>query len=284
MCEAIARLSVKDDAEDIATQLREVGAVIVEDLLDADTLSRFNREIDAALAATPDGRKSFNPIYEAFFGAQTRHLTGVAAKSRVFAEEVLCNPVVLAACDEILLPSCANYRLNVAHVLDRGPGSEQQMLHRDELVWAHVPVPHPELQVACIIALEDFTKENGATRLIPGSNHWPKEREPRLDELVAAEMPAGAAVLYLGSVLHGGGANVTEKQRRRGMHMSFNLGWLRTEENNYLTATPDVVRTLPNRSQELLGYAAHDAIAIGGGYLGAVDTRDPISLLESGEL
>ena len=157
-------------------------------------------------------------------------------------------------------------------------------LHRDELVWCQVPEPHPELQVASIIALEDFTAENGATRVVPGSHRWPRDRQPQLDELVAAEMPAGAAIIYLGSTIHGGGPNTTKTQRRRGMHMSFNLGWLRTEENNYLTTPPKIARTLPRRAQELLGYAAHDAIMLGGGYLGTVDTRDPIDLLEAGEL
>lgn len=68
------------------------------------------------------------------------------------------------------------------------------------------------------------------------------------------------------------------------MHMSFVVGWLRTEENNYLATPLDVARRLPRRSQELLGYAAHDAIAVGGGYLGAVDLLDPVELVAEGKL
>jgi ectoine hydroxylase-related dioxygenase (phytanoyl-CoA dioxygenase family) len=172
----------------------------------------------------------------------------------------------------------------VAHVLDRGPGSEPQLLHRDELVWVHLPKPHPEVQVASIIALEDFTAESGATRIVPGSHRWEKERQPEAGEIAIAEMPAGSAVVYLGSTIHGGGPNTTATRRRRGMHMSFNLGWLRTEENNYLSVPPDVARTLPEKAQALLGYAAHDALMAGGGYLGVVDTRDPMELLKTGEL
>ena len=199
-------------------------------------------------------------------------------------QDLLCHPVLLGVCDEILLPSCASYQLNIAHVLDRGPGAEQQYLHRDELVWCHLPRPHPEVQLASIVALEDFSAENGATRIIPGSHRWPLEREPQLDELVAAEMPAGAAIIYLGSTIHGGGPNSTPDRRRRGMHLSYTLGWLRTEENHSLSTPPSVARTLPPTAQALLGYRAHDALAMGGGYLGTVDTRDPMDLLESGEL
>jgi ectoine hydroxylase-related dioxygenase (phytanoyl-CoA dioxygenase family) len=284
MSDAIPHFLATDPVEKITAHLRETGAVIVDDLVDADTLGRFNAEIDDVLAATPDGRQVLSDAHRGFFGEQTRHITGVAAKSRTFSEKILCNPVLLSICDEILLPSCINYRLNIAHVLDRGPGSVQQFPHRDELVWCQVPEPHPELQVASLIALEDFTAENGATRIVPGSHHWPRDRQPEPHELVPAEMLAGAAIIYLGSTIHGGGPNTTTNQRRRGMHLSFNLGWLRTEENNYLTTPPEIARTLPRRAQELLGYAAHDAMRLGGGYLGTVDTRDPIDLLASGEL
>ena len=198
--------------------------------------------------------------------------------------EILTHPVYRAVCDAILLPSCAAYQLNIAHVLDRGPGSEQQMIHRDELVWVHLPDPHPQVQVASVIALVDFTAANGATRVAPGSHRWPPDRMATPDDLVAAEMSAGSAVLYLGSTHHGGGPNVTADVRRRGMHVSYCLGWLRTEENQYLATPIDVVRTLPRESQALLGYAVHDALAAGGGYLGAVSVQDPVELLALGEL
>jgi ectoine hydroxylase-related dioxygenase (phytanoyl-CoA dioxygenase family) len=97
-------------------------------------------------------------------------------------------------------------------------------------------------------------------------------------------MRAGSAVIYLGSAIHGGGANVTATERRRGMHVSYCAGWLRTEENQYLAVPRETVRGLPRQAQELLGYAAHDAIESGGGYLGAVELQDPVELLATGEL
>jgi ectoine hydroxylase-related dioxygenase (phytanoyl-CoA dioxygenase family) len=284
MADTIPRESASAPPHRINDALRQNGAVIVEDMISKEALARLNDEIDGYLDGAAPERELINPFITGFFGKQTRHITGVASKSRTFVEEVLCHPVYLAACDEILLPSCARYLLNLAHVLDRGPGSEQQLLHRDEQVWSFVPKPHPELQVASVAALVDFTAANGATRAIPGSHLWPADRQPELDELCAAEMPAGSAVLYLGSTIHGGGPNTTKNERRRGMHLSYTLGWLRTEENNYLATPPDIARTLPRQAQELIGYAAHDAIAHGGGYLGTVDTRDPIAMLESGEL
>ena len=103
-------------------------------------------------------------------------------------------------------------------------------------------------------------------------------------EEVTVTVPAGSAVVYLGSTIHGGGANRTEDRTRRGMHMSYVLGWLRTEANNYLETPLEIARDLPRKTLELLGYSAHDATAAGGGYLGSVDLLDPGELLEKGEL
>ena len=281
---SLPRLRASDPAHDVAAALREHGAAIVERVLDPDLLARFNAEIDPLLDEVSPKRTYLNPAIDWFYGDRVRQITGVAAQSRVFGTEILCHPFYTGVCDEILGPSCASYQLNVAQVMDRGPGAEQQLLHRDEDVWVHLPRPHPEVQVASVIALVDFRAELGATVVAPGSHRWERGRAAKPEELACAEMPAGSAVVYLGSTIHAGGRNATRSEWRRGMHMSFVVGWLRTEENNYLSAPPDVARTLPRRSQELLGYAAHDAIRSGGGYLGAVDLLDPIELMAQGRL
>jgi ectoine hydroxylase-related dioxygenase (phytanoyl-CoA dioxygenase family) len=284
MSATVPRLDATAPVEKIVAGLNEYGAVIVEGVLSPDLLARFNAEIEPILEQTSPKRPYLNPLIDFFYGERVRQITGVAARSRVFGEEILCHPFYTGVCDAILGPSCARYQLNVAQVMDRGPGAEQQLLHRDEDVWVHLPRPHPEVQLASVIALVDFRAELGATVVAPGSHRWDRARKAEPHELVAAEMPAGSAVVYLGSTIHAGGRNATANEWRRGMHMSFVVGWLRTEENNYLATPPAVARTLPRKSQELLGYVAHDAIASGGGYLGAVDLLDPIELLEQGKL
>lgn len=281
----LVRLRASEPAERIATALRAHGAVIVEELLDTDLLARFNSELDPLLDLTHagDDQHFVNDLVAGFFGKHTRHVTGMAGKSWLFATELLTHSVYLALCDAVLAPSCARYQLNLAHVLDRGPGSERQILHRDEDVWIHLPRPHPEIQLASIISLVDFTAENGATLLIPDSHRWGPQWEAIDNDLVPAEMSAGSAVVYLGSTVHAGGANITDGWRR-GMHLSYCVGWLRTEENQYLSTPLDVARRLPRQSQELLGFAAHDAIEDGGGYLGTVDLQDPVELMAFGHL
>jgi ectoine hydroxylase-related dioxygenase (phytanoyl-CoA dioxygenase family) len=281
---SLPRRHVRDPLESILDDLMEHGVVIVEEMLDPGVLARVNAEVDPWLAAADPAMRHLNPAIGFFFGDRTRHVGGVAGKSRTFATEVLCHPVLLGVCDRVLKPACARYQLNLAHVIDRGPGSEPQLLHRDELVWVHLPRPHPEVQVATMTALSEFTVELGATRVVPGSHRWPIERQPEPHEVADAEMSPGSTVLYLGSTIHGAGGNTTADRWRRGLHVSYVVGWLRTEENNYLATPPEVVRELPRASQEMIGYAVHDAIADLGGYLGMLDLRDPIELLAEGSL
>jgi hypothetical protein len=289
----LERFAATADPDAVCDALARDGGVIVEDLLPADVVSRVNDEVEAAVAAADPDEELFNPVLQDFHGPYTKQVAGVPGISPTFAVDVMCHPLLLALADRVLLPSCARYQLNLGHLLQRGPGSPDQLLHRDELVWSDVPWPHPELQLASVIAFVDFTRENGATRVVPGSHRWP-ERErspieqftaapPAPEQIAYAEMPAGSAVVYSGGTIHGGGANTTDVARR-GAHLSYCLGWLRTEENNYLSTPPAVAATLPRLAQELLGYAVHDGIPRGGGYLGMVRSQDPVELLARGEL
>jgi ectoine hydroxylase-related dioxygenase (phytanoyl-CoA dioxygenase family) len=280
----LRRLPVTAAHDALHAALSEDGGVIVEDFLAPAVVARIRDEVAAARVAANPGMKHLNPAIQFFYGDKTRHVNGMAARSRAFATEVLIHPVFLALCDRVLLPSCARYQLNLGHLIDRGPGAEAQLLHRDEDVWVHVPRPHAELQLASMIALEDFRVENGATRLVPGSHRWPRGRKPEAHEIADAVMPAGSAVIYLGSTIHGAGTNATTGAWRPGLHISYTLGWLRTEENNYLAVPPEIARTLPRAAQEVLGYAVHDAIASAGGYLGMLGLRDPVDLMSEGRL
>ena len=290
---SIARFAAGADPDAVHRAFERDGVAIVEDLLAPDVVARVNAEVEAAVAAADPDEELFNPILKAFHGAHTKQVTGVAGISPTFATEVVCNPVLLALCDRVLLPSCARYQLNIGHLLQRGPGADEQWLHRDEAVWSDVPRPHPELQLASVIAFVDFTKDNGATRVVPGSHRWP-DREltpgeqaarpaPQPDQIAYAEMAAGSAVVYSGGTIHAGGANSTDIPRR-GAHLSYCLGWLRTEENNYLAVPPAIAATLPRLAQETIGYAIHNSIGRGGGYLGMYRLQDPVDLFERGEL
>ncbi len=280
----IARFADTEDDAAILAALRADGAVLIDRFIAPGTASAVTSEASSDVAAAEPGMRTINPLIQAFFGPCTKHVSALAAVSPTFANEVMTHPTYRSLCDAVLLPSCSRYRLNLGHLIVRGPGAEAQMPHRDEDVWPHFPRPHEELQIASMVALVDFRSDNGATRVVPGSHEWPRERRPEPDEFVDAVVPVGGAVIYLGSTIHCAGTNSTDDEWRLGVHVSFTLGWLRTEENNSLAVPPAVARSLSPAAQELLGYAVHDAIADGGGYLGMVRMRDPMELLAEGDL
>lgn len=284
------------------------GCAVVESAMEARQLEALNGELDALIAAKPPGVRPLEPGVEAvgsapatgdsellldddyeslrgaspddvdefvreFYGADTVRIDGLPGKSETFVE-LMCHRLLLEAADHFLLPNCIHYTLNTGQLIEIRPGETPQTLHRDEGAWLHYREARPELSVEVMFALTDFSRENGATRIVPGSHRWEEKREPLPEEIAVAEMSAGSAVFYLGSTLHGGGANQTTRERRRGMFLGFCLGWLRTEENTFLTTPIEVVRNMPRRAQELLGYDCHLGI-------GVVDVGSPMKLLRN---
>ncbi|MFK7731158.1 MAG: phytanoyl-CoA dioxygenase family protein [Pseudomonadales bacterium] len=278
----VNKLTIESSSKDILQELALHGVVIIESFLSQESVSQLNAEIDPVLSRKANSHGHPNEAVEFFHGPQTKHLTGVAGVSDTFINDVLLHSVFKTVGDEFLLPSCSDYILNIGHVLDRGPGAEDQLIHRDQDVWPRKMTSSigGHVQFASLIALSDYTAEMGATRIVPGSHKWPESRVPLEFEIAVAEMNPGSAAIYLGSTLHGAGANTTEKVRR-GMHTSFCLGWLRTEENSYLSVALERVQAMPRRAQELLGFGVHDGIANGEGFLGALDNQIPLDVIAS---
>ena len=139
-----------------------------------------------------------------------------------------------------------------------------------------------EITITAIFALTDFTAENGATVIAPGSHRWPGAMpEVQPEQTCQAVMPAGAALLYNGKVIHGGGANTTTDQWRIGLHAGFVLGWLRSEENHQLTTSLDTARRLPEHAQRMLGFRSY--VPPRAARLGMVSYEDAGALLDAPE-
>ncbi|MEQ9490697.1 MAG: phytanoyl-CoA dioxygenase family protein [Alphaproteobacteria bacterium] len=260
-------------AEQVCAILERDGAVVVENAAPKDALTALNADFDRFADSLGTGlRNPTSDRYVDFYGSLTVRFDGLAAKSSAFLD-IMQVPLLQNVADILIKPNCEDYLLNTAQLIEIHPGEKMQAIHRDDDAWGFFPAPRPLLQVEAMYALSDFTKENGATRVVPGSHLWDPDQEPEPSEILQAEMPAGSALFYLGSTLHGGGANVTENTRRRGMFLGYVVGWLRTEENMFLTVPMDAVKTMPVRVQELLGYKAHSGI-------GVVDVGSPMALLQ----
>ena len=273
---ALRRLDATAPLDDLAAALDADGAAIVEGFLAPERLDALNADFDRIVAGLAPGvRNPTMPAMEDFYGATTVRFDGLPGKSAAFVE-AMQHPLLTGLADRYLLPHCMDYLFNTGQFIEIRPGETAQRLHRDEDAWRFGPLiaegPRAQLEVEAMVALSDFTAANGATQVVPGSHLWPAGREPEPAEILQAEMPAGAALVYLGSTIHGGGANRTAAEARRGMFVGYVVGWLRTEENMFLTVPLEQVRGFPRRVQELLGYKAHRAI-------GVVDVGDPGAVL-----
>ncbi|MFZ4721483.1 MAG: phytanoyl-CoA dioxygenase family protein [Ilumatobacteraceae bacterium] len=251
---------------EVAEAIRRDGAAIIDRAVDADTVARVRAESAPYLEATPFGPDTFS-------GRRTRRMGSLVARSTA-CHELIAHPSVLGVCDEILGANASSYQLHLTQIIDIGPDEPAQQLHRDHWAWDFFPFPPGfEVEISTIWAMQEFTERNGATRVIPGSHRWEGEVKPSPDETVAAEMPEGSVLIYTGSVFHGGGANRSD-ERRMAVNIDYCLGWLRQEENQYLSCPPEVARDLPVELARLIGYS-RAAYALG--YFG--DTLDPIQAL-----
>jgi ectoine hydroxylase-related dioxygenase (phytanoyl-CoA dioxygenase family) len=273
----IDRFGPDDSSGSVIEAMERDGYAIVEDAISPDLLLSLNAEFDELLRDLEPGIPKESSALADHYLTKTHRIGGLPGKSKSFVELVQHErPFEIA--DHFLLPSCLHYLLSATQLIDIIPGESAQHLHRDDGGWRYPPIPtdrdaaptvsEPQLEVIAFHALCDFTAENGATRVVPGSHLWPAHREPQEHEVVAAEMKAGSALYFLGKTLHGGGANQTKDQRRRALFFSFSLGWLRPKENFFLSTPIEAVRDMPKRVQQLLGYETHGGIGhLGVGYL-----------------
>jgi ectoine hydroxylase-related dioxygenase (phytanoyl-CoA dioxygenase family) len=170
------------------------------------------------------------------------------------------HPTVTAICDHFLRPNAPDgYQLHVTAALNVGPGARAQVLHREEDPFTIFPLPRPHLIVATMWAISDFRAENGGTLLVPGSHCWTADRQPTPDEILAAEMPAGSVLFWLGGTLHGAGANVSDEWRH-GVVLTYSAAWLRQEENQYLDVPPDIADGLSPELQLMIGLKMNGAL------------------------
>ena len=246
-------------ADDVVEVLQQDGCVIVRNLVAASLLDAIYTELKPFIEATKVGRDDFA-------GYRTQRTGSLITRSQSFHQLAL-HPLVLDTAAKVLGPYCQKFQLHLTQAIRINPGEPAQALHRDQLVYSPFRFPRGmECELHTMWALTDFTEENGATRVIPGSNMWEDDRDPSLAETVAAAMPKGSVMFFTGSICHGGGAN-NSQEPRIGVQVGYNLGWLRQEENQYLAVPPAVARQLPEKLQKLIGYS------LGGyalGYFGDV--------------
>jgi ectoine hydroxylase-related dioxygenase (phytanoyl-CoA dioxygenase family) len=250
---------------DPAAHIRAIeadGFTVIPDFLDPATLTEVRRVL-AFYIGSHIGRNDFE-------GLRTERVYTLVARGRVFWRIVL-DPRVLALCEHFLQPG---FLLTASQAIEIRPGETPQPFHYDDTFY-RLPRPRPMVSLSTIVAVDPFTDENGGTQVVPGSHRWSDAElgrsfdvlQPSSPELQRAEdalaqdartvtMPAGACVVFAGTLLHRGGRNRSD-QPRCAFSNQYCEPWGRQQENFVLGVPVDVAREMPERLRELLGYSIH---------------------------
>ncbi len=243
---ALRTLPADADTSAILDVLDADGALILRDAMSGPLRERIERELRPFIERSAKG-------IDPFTGYSTTRTGALVARSAA-ARELVLDRRIRDAAHGFLSPFCERIQLHLTQAIRLLPGQGAQILHRDRLAWGvHLPRAM-EPQFNTIWALTPFTAENGATQVVPGSHRWDWSRDAEPHEVTQAVMSAGSVLIYSGSVIHGGGENRSPAERI-GINITYCLGWLRQEENQYLSCPPEIARTLPHELQDLLGYS-----------------------------
>jgi len=230
-----------------AANLKENGYCVIENALPAETLAALDADIAPRFHRTPFCEGGF-------YGATTKRFGRLLARSP-HAETLVRHALIVAIVEQLLLPWCDCIQLNTAQAIAVHGGAPAQLPHRDQDMWAAAKGT-AEYLVNVMWPLTPFTQENGATMIWPRS-HGTAALEPEPSEPpIAIEIPPGAALLFLGSTLHGAGANRTS-EIRRGVVIGYALGWLKPYEAQWLAYPPGIARKFDPELAALVGYRQH---------------------------
>ena len=242
----VKHITIDTPDEEALRIIDEEAAVIIDDVISETEIDKILNELDPFIKGNLKGADEFT-------GFQTTRVGALIARSHG-CRDLAMHTKINSLASQFLEPHCDNYQLHFTSLISIGPGETKQILHRDRGLWGGYISRKIETQFAVVWAATDFTFENGATQLVPGSHKWDARREALEDEIAYAEMKKGSVLIYTGSVLHGGGDNNSD-EIRSGIFIHYAPGWIRQQENQYLSCPPEVAKELTPELRSLIGYS-----------------------------
>ncbi|EFQ99777.1 Fum3p [Nannizzia gypsea CBS 118893] len=267
MSEQIERFPMSAGPDVIFESYKKNGVVVIEQFVTKDQLERFTADVEPALQKLIAGytsRLDGNKEADDFFGKKTKRLGQLSTVSPVFRHEILEHDFMHSLLERVFIDSPLDgYWMNTSDVIEIGPGSKPQPIHRDLELWYPFAIGGPAMPEAIcnfMVALTPFTAENGATVFAPGTNHNESFERledgelPGVDKTISGVMNPGDCAFFSGKVVHGGGTNSTADEFRRGLSMSFIRRILSPEQAHPLSISREIAESMAYRGQAMLGF------------------------------
>lgn len=255
---AVRRIDASEGPKAILRILDEDGGIIVRNFLSPEVVQQLNDEVDPYL--NKGGSKIDDELINGGLGVRTRYLNGLAKRSKTFRDKILNLPLIHGVCEGTFREESGDYWLAGGTIIEIGPGQEAQPIHRDSMatfpIFQRMGVDAPEAMINFFIALSEFTDQNGATRVVPGSHKWP-DFSKSADETVPAEMQPGDVFIFVGKVLHGGGCNSTKDNWRRGLAVAFQAAYLTPAESS-LDIPREILESMTPLAQKMVAWRSID--------------------------
>lgn len=271
----LRRVPANTPAEEICAIVEEDGSVVIEGVFSKDQIDRVNAEFDPHLEATVAGaiapahlRETLAPGQRVTqggkfeWGRNTKQVHDLIPRSKTYREEILEADIFTSICDVVYAKDPFSYWLIDSEIIEVGPGSTPQTLHRDlDRYYPFIDMgpAGPEVTSTFILPLVDFTAENGGTRMIPGSHKWPDYHDRGSQDMtIAVEAKAGDLLYFTGKVVHGSGGNTSAAAYRRALSFGFQPGFLTPKATFPFALDHELARTLSPRLQRMLGFPLTD--------------------------
>ncbi len=242
-----AALDARSHRSPAARDLMGRGYTVLRDAVPASLIGAIAEDLGPRYEATPFCEGGF-------YGTRTKRFGRLLIRSPHMGDLVM-NSAVLELAEIVLGNWCDRIQLNLAQAIELHPGALAQFPHRDQNMWQGA-LGEVEYLVNVMWPLTPFTEENGATIIWPGSHGVEALVEESKETPIVAEAQPGDAIVFLGSTLHGAGGNRSGSVRR-GIIVSYCLGWLKPYENQWLAYPPEIARTFAPDLAALAGYAQH---------------------------
>lgn len=264
MSKQLRRVDKNADLNDIFSILNDDGAVILEGFATLEQVKQMNLDFDQPAIDTGPGTKKddIDEMLKEFHGYQTTRVNNLVTHSQTFREQILNHDLIHALGEHFFRKESGDWWLQATQLIQIGPGNPAQALHRDlENFPAIIGLGKngPCATANCMIALTDFTEDNGATRVVLGSHQWDDfnlslEDRFKHEDTIPALMNAGDMLIWEGKVVHSGGENKTENEYRRGITLPMTPAYFTPEETYAFSIDLEIVRTLPARVQKIIGF------------------------------